>query len=161
MKQFIFGIIALSAAVFTACNPTTEKQSGLSALYTHYQELTSALANDHSREAARAAEAILSVLPEIQEPDIPSRIWEDAQQIAAHAGNMDLQRRHLVSLSEDIYSTVKRFGTDQPLYKIYCSMYNGDQGAYWISHSKEISNPFHGADMLRCGEIQEELTSAN
>lgn len=161
MKQFILGFIALSAAVFTACNSTPEKQAGLSALYTHYQELTSALAADDSHEAARAAEGILSALPEIQEQGIPARIEEDARQIAANAGDMALQRQHLVTLSEDVYSTVKQFGTDKSLYKIYCPMYNGDEGAYWLSRSKEISNPFHGADMLRCGEIQEELTSAN
>jgi Cu(I)/Ag(I) efflux system membrane fusion protein len=32
-----------------------------------------------------------------------------------------------------------------------------DTGAYWISDSKEIRNPYFGDAMLTCGEVKKEL----
>lgn len=147
---------------------TSKKQGVFSELFAHYQHLTFALSSDNDKEAAVAAQGILKALPKIQTDgfsaedkttyeDIVADIQEHAEHISDNVGNIAHQREHLVTLSKDIYDITKTFGTDKPLYKVFCSMYDDNRGAYWISDSKEIKNPFYGAEMLSCGEIQEEL----
>ena len=36
-------------------------------------------------------------------------------------------------------------------------MYDNDKGAYWISDTKEVKNPYYGASMLECGVVEEEI----
>lgn len=147
---------------------TSNEQGNFSELYAHYQHLTFALSSDDDKEAANAAQGILAALPKIKSDgfsmdnkttydDIAADIREHAEHISDNRGNIAHQREHLITLSKDIYDIAKTFGTDKPLYKVFCPMYNDNKGAYWISDSKEIKNPYHGAEMLTCGEVEEEL----
>jgi hypothetical protein len=43
------------------------------------------------------------------------------------------------------------------VYYDYCPMAKNDQGANWLSDVKEIKNPYFGAKMLSCGEVQEMI----
>lgn len=43
------------------------------------------------------------------------------------------------------------------MYKDFCPMYNNGKGAFWLSETKEIKNPYLGKAMPTCGTIQEEL----
>jgi Cu(I)/Ag(I) efflux system membrane fusion protein len=43
------------------------------------------------------------------------------------------------------------------LYVQHCPMAEGDKGADWLSLSREISNPYFGSAMLRCGETTREI----
>ena len=144
------------------------EQGNFSELYAHYQHLTFALSSDNDKEAANASKGMLEALSKIKSDgfsaeekaaydDIAADIQEHAEHIANNIGNIAHQREHLVTMSKDFYDIVKEFGTEKPLYKVYCSMYNDNKGAYWLSDSKEIKNPYYGANMLTCGEIQEEL----
>ena len=36
-------------------------------------------------------------------------------------------------------------------------MANDKKGAFWISESKEIKNPYLGKKMPTCGEVKEEI----
>jgi membrane fusion protein, copper/silver efflux system len=36
-------------------------------------------------------------------------------------------------------------------------MVDGDRGAYWLSEFEQISNPYFGSMMLRCGEVRQTL----
>jgi Cu(I)/Ag(I) efflux system membrane fusion protein len=61
------------------------------------------------------------------------------------------------SISETIYKTIKIFGYGGNVYHQYCPMAFDDTGAYWLSDSDKILNPYFGDMMLRCGEVREEL----
>ena len=152
--------------------PATEaesaEQGGFSELYAHYQHLTFALSSDNDKEAANAANGMLEALPKIKSDgfsaeekstydDIAADIQEHAEHISDNVGNIAHQREHLVTLSKDFYDIAKTFGTEKPLYKVFCSMYDDNKGAYWLSESQEIKNPYYGEGMLTCGEVQEEL----
>ena len=52
---------------------------------------------------------------------------------------------------------VKAFGGGQVLYRDFDSMYNKGKGAYWLSETKEIKNPYMGKAMLTSGSIKEEI----
>jgi hypothetical protein len=43
------------------------------------------------------------------------------------------------------------------IYKQYCPMAFSNTGAYWLSESKEIRNPYFGDKMLKCGRIVSEI----
>lgn len=54
--------------------------------------------------------------------------------------------------------SVKAFGYgNQKLYVDYCPMANNNKGAYWLSQTKEIKNPYLGKKMPKCGELKKEI----
>lgn len=68
------------------------------------------------------------------------------------------QRNELMQFSEALYHSIKAFGLESATaYYQYCPMANNEGGAYWLSASKEISNPYFGEEMPDCGETRETL----
>ncbi|KMQ70455.1 DUF3347 domain-containing protein [Chryseobacterium koreense] len=137
-------------------------------LYSHYQYLTSALASDDDKEAANGANGILQALAKVDKvalsadqakeyADLEADMKEHAEHIKENIGNIKHQREHLDLLSQDFYEIATKFGTGKTLYKIHCPMYNENKGAYWISTSKEVKNPYYGQEMISCGVVQEEI----
>jgi hypothetical protein len=58
-------------------------------------------------------------------------------------------------LSEKIYIMAKNVDPSQTFYKVSCPMYK--EGSYWLSATNEVSNPFYGASMLSCGNVDESI----
>jgi hypothetical protein len=148
----------------------TAKKSpvNLDELTSIYMKLTSALANDDDGQAASVAKDMVQSLAKIDQSsfsteqkkgfaDIVADLKEHAEHIGENAGNIEHQREHLDLLSADFYDLVKDFGTSKPVYKVFCPMYNESKGAFWLSNSAEVKNPYYGKDMLSCGEVQEEI----
>jgi Cu(I)/Ag(I) efflux system membrane fusion protein len=65
-------------------------------------------------------------------------------------------RKHFSMLSFHILEMAETFGLNKDVvYKDYCPMAFGDQGAYWLSEQKDITNPYFGSSMLTCGEVKQ------
>lgn len=148
-----------------ATAPSTNK---FASIYTGYIQLKNALAADDGKGAATAAGSIGNALKGIDKSglqpaelknyeDIESDMQEHAEHIAANATNIAHQREHFVTLSKDVYDVAKTFGAGQTLYHDFCPMYDNNKGAYWLSETKEIRNPYLGTKMPTCGELKEEL----
>jgi Cu(I)/Ag(I) efflux system membrane fusion protein len=45
----------------------------------------------------------------------------------------------------------------QKLYYQYCPMAFNNKGAYWVSNTLQIRNPYFGVDMVDCGEVEDSL----
>jgi hypothetical protein len=74
------------------------------------------------------------------------------------AENIETARAKFALLSEELAALLTRFGvTEGKLYKAWCPMAFDNRGASWIQSKEEISNPYFGEAMLRCGEIKEVL----
>ncbi|HEX3006515.1 MAG TPA: efflux RND transporter periplasmic adaptor subunit, partial [Bacteroidales bacterium] len=74
------------------------------------------------------------------------------------ADTLEEQRRAFVDLNSVFYKTVKAFGlSGKTVYYQFCPMANNDKGAYWLSTSEPIRNPYFGDAMLTCGENKETL----
>ncbi|MBW8360105.1 MAG: DUF3347 domain-containing protein [Weeksellaceae bacterium] len=142
--------------------------ANLTELYSHYTHLTFALSGDDDKEAVSAAKGIMEALPKIDRngfsaeqkkefAELEASIREHAQHIADNAGEIGHQREHLDLLSADFYDLLKDFGSPKPVYKVFCPMYNDNKGAFWLSDSREVKNPYYGKEMLSCGEVQEEI----
>lgn len=84
---------------------------------------------------------------------IGAEVKKQAKAIAANNGKLDKQRKAFQQLSVTINELVNAFGTTQKLYQGFCPMYEG--GSIWFSETKDIKNPYYGAQMLTCGRIQE------
>ena len=145
-----------------------KSSADLTELYSHYTHLTFALSGDDDKEAVSAAKGILASFPKIDKngfsdeqkkefAELEASIREHAEHIADNAGNIDHQREHLEIMSADFYDLLKDFGTPKPVYKVFCPMYNDKKGAFWLSDSREIKNPYYGKKMASCGEVQEEI----
>ena len=145
-----------------------KSSADLTELYSHYTHLTFALSGDDDKEAVSAAKGILASFPKIDKngfsdeqkkefAELEASIREHAEHIADNAGKIDHQREHLDIMSTDFYDLLKDFGTPKPVYKIFCPMFNDNKGAFWLSDSREVKNPYYGKEMLSCGEVQEEI----
>ena len=133
-----------------------------------YLQMKNAFTEDNSNGAASAGKklgtafknfdksALTEALKKTYE-DVEADAIEHAEHIGANGGNIEHQREHFELLSKDIYDLVKAFGGGQVLYKDFCPMYNNGKGAFWLSETKEIQNPYFGKEMLNCGTITEEL----
>ncbi|MBA4301016.1 MAG: efflux RND transporter periplasmic adaptor subunit [Cyclobacterium sp.] len=81
---------------------------------------------------------------------------KDAKTKMANTKDLEEARKHFSMLSFHMLEVTETFGLNKAVvYKDYCPMAFGDQGAYWLSEQKEITNPYFGASMLNCGEVKQ------
>lgn len=74
------------------------------------------------------------------------------------SGNIADQRKHYAGFSDALYKSVKAFGIEgEKVYYQHCPMALNNLGAYWLSDSKEIRNPYFGSKMLTCGSVKETI----
>ena len=77
--------------------------------------------------------------------------------LSKEAETIEGKRENFIYLSKPLIKVVEAFGASQTLYIDYCPMANNNNGAYWISETKEIRNPFFGGEMLTCGEVKDVI----
>lgn len=134
----------------------------------HYLHIKNALAKDDGNEAAIGAKAMelvfnkidKSLLTSIQKThydEIEAGLKENAAHIARNGDNISHQREQFSALSVEMYKLVKAFGGGRDLYHDHCPMYNDNKGAMWLSEMKEVKNPYFGAQMLKCGTVEEVI----
>jgi Cu(I)/Ag(I) efflux system membrane fusion protein len=87
------------------------------------------------------------------------------------SGNLDKQIKLVISsdkikeqrlafsgFSDQFYKAIKTFSLmGKTAYYQFCPMAFDNKGAYWISESKTILNPYFGKKMIDCGETKETL----
>ncbi|MBI2794506.1 MAG: efflux RND transporter periplasmic adaptor subunit [Ignavibacteria bacterium] len=80
----------------------------------------------------------------------------DALRRIKSANSIETQRNAFADFSENLYRTIKMFGTiGETIYYQFCPMFQDQKGAYWLSATKEIKNPYYGPTMPTCGETKE------
>ena len=71
---------------------------------------------------------------------------------------IEKQRLSFADYNDIWYKAVKTFGvSDVTIYYQYCPMAKNGEGAYWLSNSEKIRNPYYGEAMLGCGEVKETI----
>ncbi len=156
------------ASVLTSSVGDAKNAISIKEILNAYLQMKNAFTEDNSTGAATAGKEVQTafknfdktVLTEVQKKtfeDVEADAIEHAEHIGANGGNIEHQREHFELLSKDIYDLVKAFGGDRVLYWDFDSMYNKGKGAYWVSETKEIKNPYMGKAMLTSGSIKEEI----
>ena len=120
-----------------------------------YLKIKDALVNTNGEEAKEAAESIREKL-EAAEGEGISLIRQDMEYIAS-TQSVEHQREHFNTLSKHVYALAKSTDAETKLYRQYCPMAFNNTGAFWLSSSEEILNPYFGDRMLKCGQVQETL----
>jgi Cu(I)/Ag(I) efflux system membrane fusion protein len=93
----------------------------------------------------------------IQWMDISVNLDKQIKLIAS-SGKLEDQRIGFSGFSDQLYKAVKTFGLmGKTAYYQFCPMAFDNKGAYWLSESKTIRNPYFGEKMMDCGETKETL----
>lgn len=134
-----------------------------------YLEIANALVNGDLSATDNAAEIMIEKVKAFDSSSIDKkgkRTWVQHASLyktnlveMGHVEKLKGKRSYFSHISEILYCTLKSFSLreDLKLYVVYCPMAFDGKGAFWITESKKIRNPYFGTKMLNCGEIKEEL----
>lgn len=125
----------------------------MAALFEQYLQVEAALVNTNAAKTAAEASKLEALLTD-------AKADEAAQSaVAAMAASDDIgaQRQNFETLSNSIEKMLAGSLKSGTLYKQYCPMAFNNKGAYWISSSKDILNPYFGDKMLKCGRVDAEI----
>ncbi|MDH5610540.1 MAG: efflux RND transporter periplasmic adaptor subunit [Cyclobacteriaceae bacterium] len=165
------GLDQVSFPVISPANDLYETNQGfaqqLKALYQEYLKVKEALVKDDAMAAGIQSTAFLAVLKKVDPSAISGKAgaeWQEDAQILSEialylAGHppLDQSRRAFLPLSDQLYHSLKKFQVKTGAYRMFCPMADANRGAYWLSDSMEIENPYFGSQMLTCGNVEEEL----
>jgi Cu(I)/Ag(I) efflux system membrane fusion protein len=131
-----------------------------------YFEVKNALVNDDAGTAQKTSGKVSAAIEKVDmsllEGDAHHH-WmalqkqlEEASGMISETTDIEKQREHFNMLSEAMLETTESFGLEiEKTYRQFCPMAFDDEGAFWLSESDEILNPYFGDMMLRCGEVKE------
>jgi hypothetical protein len=155
--QLKMGVVFL--IMNTVCYAQTEniivfKEPKMNVSWKLYIELKDALVESKLSESKAAALAFENSLSDIKEA---KEAMGFAGQIG-RAATIEDQRKSSSELNNSMESlSAKGRLTSGTIYLDYCPMANDNEGAYWYSSEKVISNPYFGDMMLRCGAVKETI----
>lgn len=144
-------------------------RSQLTNVITSYFSLQQALAGDNPQQAKTYATMMRDNLEQIDMTLLQGythMIWMGHRDKLnsflnglLSAESIEEQRKYFAVLSNQLTLTIVRFPPLQgKIYKVFCPMAFDNKGASWLQNTPQITNPYFGAIMLRCGNIDEEIT---
>jgi Cu(I)/Ag(I) efflux system membrane fusion protein len=72
--------------------------------------------------------------------------------------NIEAKRKSFQMISDNMYDLLRSVRYDkQTVYHQFCPMAFNDAGAYWLSSTSDIKNPYFGRKMLTCGEVKDSI----
>jgi iron uptake system EfeUOB component EfeO/EfeM len=142
--------------VTDAVEDVTFKTEEASQIHAAYLSLKGALVNTDPYEAAEIASNFKSTLESQTESDITRGLNDDLALISVSKDAAE-QRVAFENISKKVEVYLSSEITSGIIYKQYCPMAFEGKGAYWLSNSKEIRNPYYGDKMLKCGVVDKEI----
>lgn len=89
--------------------------------------------------------------------DYANTIGSAAKKISSLT-DVEEMRKQFQIVSDAMFDLLRTVKYDNSVvYHQFCPMAFDDQGAYWLSSSDEIRNPYFGKKMLVCGEVKDSL----
>jgi len=108
-------------------------------------------------DLANADMKLLTGDAHMQWMSIQENLDSQLKQMSAN-GDIEEQRESFSAFSKEFYKALKIFGLmGKTVYYQFCPMAFDGNGAFWLSTTKEIRNPYFGDQMLTCGELKETL----
>jgi hypothetical protein len=121
-----------------------------------YLDLKDQLVATDGEKASAEATKLLSVLEKSQIQTKESLKVAVGQ--IANSTDPEIQRTAFDLVSQQVLILAKSAVlTEGKLYKQYCPMAKNNEGAFWLSASDQIRNPYFGDKMLKCGSVEEEI----
>jgi hypothetical protein len=125
----------------------------MEAVYNHYMHVKTALVNTNAEEAKSGAQMMTEAL---QNAGGNEEALNAAQTIA-QTDDINVQRTIFQDLSAAMENLLTGELSSGEVYKQYCPMAFDGKGAYWLSSSEEIRNPYYGDKMLKCGSVRDTI----
>lgn len=144
------------------------KQGNVDSLINDYLALKNAMTNDNGDSARSSAKLLFNDLQDFNTEKFTAtqkKLWGqyskklsyDAEHIKA-TSELEHQREHFVSLSHNFFKLLKGLSLNSmTLYYQFCPMADDSKGAYWLSETSEIINPYMGKRMPKCGSNKDSL----
>lgn len=141
----------------------------LMAMVTDYYELKDALVATNAANADAAANKLISSTGNMQgsldsanatalKPYLDTIVSESKAMTAMMDESCEHKRANFDKISDAMYSLLKKAELKNAgVYHEFCPMAFNERGAYWLSNSAEIKNPYFGKKMLECGEVTDSL----
>jgi Cu(I)/Ag(I) efflux system membrane fusion protein len=148
-------------------------QRALMPVYEVYFDAQMALARDSLALAVAALGELAKVVADVSMSDFSGEAhthWMRLAQslmkyaeIGSRAETFEQIRDAFYYLSLAAIELHDRFGhsPDEPFYLTYCPMARDNTGAFWLQREEIVWNSYWGAEMLRCGEIRQELPAGD
>jgi len=140
----------------------------LNTVFDQYIVLKDAFVQGNVKEVKQTAQKFEQILANVnmklltgdahkQWMDISGKLDNLIIQISS-SSDIEGQRKAFSDFSDVFFKAIKTFGLmDKTAYYQFCPMAFQDKGAYWLSTTNEIRNPYFGDKMLTCGETKETL----
>jgi hypothetical protein len=168
MKKIFIGLVIAVSSLTASLAQSKQNTVSVNEIIRSYLQMKNAFTEDNTTGAAEAGTKLESAFKNFDKSalnpaqknkyeEVEADAKEHAEHIGKNGGNIAHQREHFVILSTDIYDLVKTFGAGQVLYKDFDPMANKGKGAFWLSETKEIKNPYMGKAMLTSGSVKEEI----
>jgi Cu(I)/Ag(I) efflux system membrane fusion protein len=137
-------------------------------VYDHYIDLKNAFVQGDEKRVKQTSLDVFQALNKMkmklltgeamsQWMDLSVNLNNQIKQISS-SDNLDAQRKTFSVFNISFYKAIKTFGLmGRTVYYQFCPMMNNNKGAYWLSETEDIRNPYYGAAMLTCGETKETL----
>lgn len=144
---------------------TQDMRATLMPLISNYLGLKEALAKDNLPRAKTAGSSLSQDIKKVKMTlfkDEAHSKWMSMRKRALVAvsqiedqDDINEVRKDFVSLSNTFIEILEEFGPfEDTLYLLHCPMADQNKGAFWLSSSKEVVNPYFGKDMLTCGSLK-------
>lgn len=134
----------------------TSKEKALLEAYTQlYQALTEDDLAGWQQGAADFHEAVAA----IDWPDSLQPLVAEMQHGAGHShhvSSIDRAREQYYPQVQALLTLAEQGVLAAGWYRAYCPMAHGGKGAAWLQPQDNVLNPYYGAMMLRCGDVEQQ-----
>jgi len=123
-------------------------------IYNAYLDLKASLVNT---DTSKAKEAAIAMSAKVGEKYKAENLQEA---LGALQGSATVKEQRIAF--ENVSTIVETLISENNIisgavYKQYCPMAFNGKGAYWLSNSNEVRNPYFGDQMLKCGVVEKEI----
>ncbi|RFN59666.1 DUF3347 domain-containing protein [Marixanthomonas ophiurae] len=127
-----------------------EKTAGV---FKQYVKLKTALVNTNAEKASQEASNLMTSFANVGVDNVALQ----AAQNIVESNDIKEQRTAFVAVTTEVEKMMEDALSSGTIYKQYCPMAFNNKGAFWLSESKDIMNPYFGDKMLKCGRVDAEI----
>ncbi|MEQ9424314.1 MAG: efflux RND transporter periplasmic adaptor subunit [Cyclobacteriaceae bacterium] len=139
----------------------------LKSIYELYLPVKDALIATDAQQAQQFAEPLLSAIDNVDMSLVTGEahnawmadlaVLTTTVKMIANNPDVEAKRSALSPLSDQLYHTLTKYQVETGGYRQFCPMAFNNKGAFWLSDSEKVLNPYFGDVMLTCGNVEEEL----
>ncbi|MEQ9305104.1 MAG: efflux RND transporter periplasmic adaptor subunit [Marinoscillum sp.] len=143
-------------------NDNVELDAVLTVLFKAYLPIKDALIESDLPKTKKATKSFMSIANQQIKTSANQNIKLHTGAVDQIIESNDLERSRAAfsKLSDQLFHTLKKYQVEVGGYRQYCPMAMDNQGAFWLSDSDKILNPYFGDAMLTCGNVEEHLNES-